>query len=87
MDDQKFKLMVALSVIIAYFQKRSTEHVHKMLKEEIENGVKPKFFKKALGDLYERADEDLSLLQNIVLLKKYSIFPQIFLSNLHKKQT
>ncbi|MCE7743466.1 MAG: hypothetical protein GOP50_13525 [Candidatus Heimdallarchaeota archaeon] len=72
MKDQKFKLMVTLSVIIAYFQKRSTEHVHKMLKEEIENGVKPKLFKDALGELYERADEDLSLLQNIVLLKKYS---------------
>ncbi|MHA1199339.1 MAG: hypothetical protein ACTSQF_08350 [Candidatus Heimdallarchaeaceae archaeon] len=72
MEDQKFKLMVTLSVIIAYFQKRSTEHVHKMLKEEIENGIKPKQFKDALGELYERADEDLSLLQNIVLLKKYS---------------
>lgn len=72
MKDKKFKLMVVLSVIIAYFQKRSTEHVHKMLKKEIENGVKPKQFKKALGELYERADEDLSLLQNIVLLKKYS---------------
>ncbi len=72
MKDQKFKLMVTLSVIIAYFQKRSTEHVHKMLKEEIVNGVKSKQFKDALGILYERADEDFSLLQNIVLLKKYS---------------
>ena len=52
MEDQKFKLMVTLSVIIAYFQKRSTEHVHKMLKEELENGTKPKQFKKALGELY-----------------------------------
>ena len=72
LEDKKFKLMVTLSVIIAYFQKRSTEHVHKMLKGELENGTKPKQFKKALGELYERADEDLSLLQNIVLLKKYS---------------
>ncbi len=72
MKDKKFKLMVTLSVIIAYFQKRSTEFVHKMLKEEIEEEIKPKKFKEALGELYERADEDLSLLQNIVLLKKYS---------------
>ena len=72
MKDKKFKLMVTLSVIIAYFQKRSTEFVHKMLKEELENGAEPKQFKQALGELYERADEDLSLLQNIVLLKKYS---------------
>ena len=72
MADKKFKLMVILSVMIAYFQKRSTEFVHKMLKEEIENGIKPKQFKEALGELYEKADEDLSLLQNIVLLKKYS---------------
>ncbi len=71
-SDRKFKLMITLSVIIAYFQKRSTEFVHKMLKEDLENGVDQKLFKEALGELYQRADEDLSLLQNIVLLKKYS---------------
>ncbi|MHA1551485.1 MAG: hypothetical protein ACTSQC_06035, partial [Candidatus Heimdallarchaeaceae archaeon] len=46
--DRNFMMMIALSVIVSYFQKRSTESTHKMLKEVVNSTIDSKLFTKAL---------------------------------------
>ena len=70
--DKKFKMMVALSVVISYFHKRTMEATNKLLKEEFGNQITKREFDKLLECLYQTADVDLSLLQNIAILMNYA---------------
>jgi hypothetical protein len=71
-NDKKFKMMVILSVLISHLHKKNSEIIHKKLREEIVNGYSKKDFDQAMGLLYQKADEDLSLLQNIAVLKNFA---------------
>jgi len=81
--DRNFMMMIALSVIVSYFQKRSSESTHKILKEVLNSSMDPKLFAKSLELLYQKADVDLSLLQNLTTLMKYSKLTKIEISKKH----
>jgi len=70
--DKKFKMMVALSVILSYFHKRTMEATNKLLKKEFDDQLSKRQFDKLLECLYQTADVDLSLLQNVAILLKYA---------------
>ena len=46
-EDEKFNLMITLSVIIEYFQKRATEHIHKLLRDDLRDDFVNYNFKKS----------------------------------------
>ncbi|MHA1217255.1 MAG: hypothetical protein ACTSSN_11320 [Candidatus Heimdallarchaeaceae archaeon] len=71
-QDKNFNLMVALSVIIEYFQKRTTESIHKQLRDDLKSKFVNNTFKKSLDLLHQIADSDFSLLLNIGVLMKYA---------------
>ncbi len=71
-QDKNFNLMVALSVIIEYFQKRATVTIHKQLRDDLKNKFVNNSFKKSLDFLHQTADDDFSLLLNIGVLMKYA---------------
>ena len=71
-NDKKFKMMVILSVLISHLHKKNSEIIHKKLKEEIIDGYSKKEFDRAMGLLYQKADNDLSLLQNIAVLNNFA---------------
>ncbi len=81
--DRNFMMMIALSVIVSYFQKRSTESTHKMLKEVVNSTIDSKLFTKALELLYQKADVDLYLLQNLTTLMKYAKLTKIEIAEKH----
>lgn len=81
--DRNFMMMIALSVIVSYFQKRSTGSTHKMLKEVINSTIDSKLFIKALELLYQKADVDLYLLQNLTTLMKYAKLTKIEIAEKH----
>jgi hypothetical protein len=81
--DRNFMMMIALSVIVSYFQKRSTESTHKMLKEVVISTIDSKLFTKALELLYQKADVDLYLLQNLTTLMKYAKLTKIEIAEKH----
>jgi len=85
-EDRNFMMMIALSVIVSYFQKRSTESTHKMLKEVVNSTIDSKLFTKALELLYQKADVDLYLLQNLTTLMKYAKLTKIAISDKHIKK-
>ena len=70
--DKKFKMMVILSVLISHLHKKNSEMIHKKLRDEIVDGHTKKEFDNAMGMLYQTSDEDLSLLQNIAVLKNFA---------------
>ncbi|MHA2256046.1 MAG: hypothetical protein ACXAAM_08245 [Candidatus Heimdallarchaeaceae archaeon] len=70
--DKKFKMMVVLSVVISHLHKKNSENIHKKLREEVVDGHSKKEFDHSMGLLYQKADEDLSLLQNIAVLKNFA---------------
>ncbi|NPD88259.1 MAG: hypothetical protein HGN29_06030 [Asgard group archaeon] len=70
--DKKFKMMVVLSVLISHLHKKNSDIVHKNLRNEIVDSITKKEFDQAMELLYQRADEDLSLLQNISVLKNFA---------------
>ena len=72
LEDKKFKLMIVLSVLISHLHKKNSETIHKKLRDEIADGLSKKEFDEAMGILYQQADEDLSLLQNIAVLKNFA---------------
>jgi len=72
MKDKKFKMMVVLSVLISHLHKKNSEVIHKKLRDEIVDGHSKKDFDNAMGMLYQTSDEDLSLLQNIAVLKNFA---------------
>lgn len=84
--DRNFMMMIALSVIVSYFQKRSTESTHKMLKEVVNSTIDTKLFTKALELLYQKADVDLYLLQNLTTLMKYAKLTKIEIADKHIKK-
>jgi hypothetical protein len=84
--DRNFMMMIALSVIVSYFQKRSTESTHKMLKEVVNTTIDAKLFTKTLDLLYQKADVDLYLLQNLTTLMKYAKLTKIEISDKHIKK-
>ncbi|TET75128.1 MAG: hypothetical protein E3J43_08805 [Candidatus Heimdallarchaeota archaeon] len=71
-QDKNFNLMVALSVIIEYFQKRTTVAIHKQLRADLRSKFVNNSFKKSLDFLHQTADSDFSLLLNIGVLMKYA---------------
>ncbi len=71
-QDKNFNLMVALSVVIEYFQKRTTVAIHKQLRADLKSKFVNTSFKKSLDFLHQTADSDFSLLLNIGVLMKYS---------------
>ena len=71
-SDKKFKMMLVLSVLISHLHKKNSEMIHKKLRDEIVDGHSKKDFDNAMGLLYQQADEDLSLLQNIAVLKNFA---------------
>lgn len=79
-EDRNFMMMIALSVIVSYFQKRSTVSTHKILKEVVNSSMDSKLFTKSLDLLYQKADVDLSLLQNLTILMKYAKLTKIAIS-------
>ncbi len=79
-QDKNFKLMIALSVIIEYFQKRTVESIHKQLRSDLKEKFVNNSFKKSLDLLHQRADEDFSLLLNIGVLMKYAKVTKIDIS-------
>ena len=81
--DRNFMMMIALSVIVSYFQKRSTESTHKMLKEVVNSTIDSKLFTKTLELLYQKADVDLYLLQNLTTLMKYAKLTKIEIAEKH----
>ncbi len=70
--DKKFKMMVALSVVLSYFHKRTMLATNKVLKKEFDDQLSKRQFDKLLECLYQTADVDLSLLQNTAILLKYA---------------
>ncbi len=82
-QDKNFKLMVALSVIIEYFQKRTVESVQKMLRDDLKEKFVNNSFKKSLDFLHQRADADFSLLLNIGVLMRYAKVTKIDISPKH----
>ncbi|MCK4896286.1 MAG: hypothetical protein KAS47_05715 [Candidatus Heimdallarchaeota archaeon] len=81
--DRNFMMMIALSVIVSYFQKRSTESTHKMLKEVVNSTIDSKLFTKTLELLDQKADVDLYLLQNLTTLMKYAKLTKIEIAEKH----
>ena len=81
--DKKFKMMVALSVILSYFHKRTMLATNKQLKEEYDHNLSKRQFDKLLECLYQTADVDLSLLQNIAILQKYAQITKTSISSKH----
>ncbi|MCG3221063.1 MAG: hypothetical protein H7641_06745 [Candidatus Heimdallarchaeota archaeon] len=71
-DDKKFKMMIILSVLISHLHKKNSEMIHKKIRDEIVDGYSKKDFNNAMGLLYQTSDEDLSLLQNIAVLKNFA---------------
>ncbi len=81
--DRNFMMMIAMSVIVSYFQKRSTKSTHKLLKEVVNSSMDSKLFTRALDLLYQKADVDLSLLQNLTILMKYAKLTKVEISEKH----
>ncbi|MHA1466265.1 MAG: hypothetical protein ACTSQ2_14335 [Candidatus Heimdallarchaeaceae archaeon] len=82
-EDRNFMMMIAMSVIVSYFQKRSTTYTHKILKEVVNSNIDSKLFTKTLDLLYQKADVDLSLLQNLTILMKYAKLTKIEITEKH----
>jgi hypothetical protein len=80
-QDKNFKLMVALSVIIEYFQKRTVESIHKLLRDDLKDKFPNNCFKKSLDLLHQKADSDFSLLLNIGVLMKYAKITKVEISS------